>query len=362
MTIHRVKLDKLPTREIMMANTPGKSEEIRRFIVSHIEEYPGDIVQQVVRRFEISRQAANGHLQRLVKDKVLDSTGVTRNKRYWLRVLRKWQKIYPINASLTEGAAWAGDIKPLVGQLPDNALNIWHYGFTEMFNNVIDHSGGDEVVVWFEENAAVAKVRIMDNGVGIFKKIQAELGLLDERHAPLELSKGKFTTDPEDHSGEGIFFTSRMFDRFAIMSGDVYFSHEYGAEEDWILEIKKPGTGTFVSMKLNHTVAHTTREIFDQFASGDDYGFTKTNIPVQLAQYGDDKLVSRSQAKRLLTRIDRFDTVLLNFSGVESIGQAFADEIFRVFAHHHPNIELDEINSNTQVKRMIKRARSHVSA
>jgi len=62
-----------------------------------------------------------------------------------------------------------------------------------------------------------------------------------------------------------------------------------------------------------------------------DFGFSKTHIPVFLAAYGEDNLISRSQAKRLLVRFERFKEIILDFENVESIGQAFADEIFRVF-------------------------------
>ncbi|HSI24132.1 MAG TPA: STAS-like domain-containing protein, partial [Methylotenera sp.] len=55
--------------------------------------------------------------------------------------------------------------------------------------------------------------------------------------------------------------------------------------------------------------------------------------------------------------IDRFKIVILDFKGVESIGQAFADEIFRVFANQHPEISLVEDNANQEVKKMISRAR-----
>jgi hypothetical protein len=112
-------------------------------------------------------------------------------------------------------------------------------------------------------------------------------------------------------------------------------------------------------MKLNNHTARTTKKVFDQFTSGEDYGFTKTVVPVKLAQYGDENLVSRSQAKRLLARVERFETVILDFSGVESVGQAFADEIFRVFAAQHPKVTLLELNTNSAVKRMISRARAH---
>lgn len=88
-----------------------------------------------------------------------------------------------------------------------------------------------------------------------------------------------------------------------------------------------------------------------------EYGFTMTVVPVKLAKYGDDNLVSRSQAKRLLTRVDRFRTVMLDFSGVDSLGQAFADEVFRVFPARHPEVTLVEVHANSAVKRMISRAR-----
>lgn len=236
-------------------------------------------------------------------------------------------------------------------------IGIWHYGITEMFNNAIDHSEGKTIYLRLEKTAASTEMIVHDDGVGIFRKIQSALGLLDERHAVLELAKGKLTTDPENHTGEGIFFTSGMFDGFNIFAGGVYFSHEYGQDKDWILEPEKFSSGTTVWMKLNNHTARTVKKVFDQFTSDDDFGFTKTVVPVRLAQYGDDKLVSRSQAKRLLARIDRFKIVIFDFKEVDSIGQAFADEVFRVFASKHPGIELHEMNVNADVTRMIKRAR-----
>ncbi len=212
--------------------------------------------------------------------------------------------------------------------------------------------------IQLRKSATTTEIALYDDGIGIFKKIQSELGLLDERHAILELSKGKLTTDPDNHTGEGIFFTSRMFDDFEILSGGTYFSHKFGEEEDWILERDKFSSGTAVWMKLHNHTSRTAKKVFDQFTS-DDFGFTKTVVPVRLAQYGDDKLVSRSQAKRLLVRIDRFKSVIFDFQGVDTIGQAFTDELFRVFSLKHPEIELTAIRTNSSVKHMILRVRAN---
>jgi hypothetical protein len=184
------------------------------------------------------------------------------------------------------------------------------------------------------------------------------LGLLDERHAILELSKGKLTTDPKRHSGEGIFFTSRMFDEFAILSGGAFLSHQYARGKDWMLERKQPKDGTIVFMRIHNHTSRTTKKVFDAYVSGDDFDFSKTVVPVDLARYGNDKLISRSQAKRVLARVELFKTVVLDFDGVDSIGQAFSDEIFRVFANEHPDMELLVINVKSEVRRMIDRARS----
>lgn len=225
-----------------------------------------------------------------------------------------------------------------------------------MFNNVIDHSGARQVVVSVRKTAAATKIEIYDDGVGIFKKIQAALDLADERHSVLELAKGKFTTDPANHSGEGIFFSSRMFDEFDILSGEVYFSHEFDKKEDWILQRSTPRSGTLVTMVLHNHTARTTKKVFDRFSSGEDYGFNTTVVPVKLMRYGDDNLVSRSQAKRLLTRVERFKVVMLDFAGVTTIGQAFADEVFRVFRLKHPEVELVPMHTSSEVRRMISRA------
>lgn len=97
--------------------------------------------------------------------------------------------------------------------------------------------------------------------------------------------------------------------------------------------------------------------MFDEFSSGpDEYAFAKTVVPVRLAQVGDENLISRSQAKRLLQRVDRFRHVVLDFRDVTTIGQAFADEIFRVFAHVHPEVQLVPAHAVPEVRQMIRRA------
>jgi anti-sigma regulatory factor (Ser/Thr protein kinase) len=342
-----------------------RGEMVRRFIVEQLDRHPKDIVRVASAKFGISRQAVNKHLQNLVEEKAVVSTGITSARAYKLAPLIEWREAYSLSTSPGEDAVWR-EVAPSLGHLPDNVMHIWQHGFTEMYNNVIDHSGGSHVAVRMRKTAASTQVAIHDNGVGIFRKIQLALGLLDPRHSVLELAKGKFTTDPTRHSGEGIFFTSRAFDDFRILSGGVYFSNDFGDSEDWILERDgaEGSKGTSVFMRLHNHTARTMKKVFAQFTGdeAEDFAFTKTVVPVKLAQYGDDNLVSRSQAKRLLARVDRFRTVMLDFEGVETIGQAFADEIFRVFRQQHTEVNLLEVNASAQVASMITRIQTPAPA
>jgi len=338
-----------------------KSEHIRDFIVNAIPNHPKDVVARAIEYFGLTRQAINRHMKILIKDGLVKAEGNTSQRIYKLIILEKESISIPLKG-LEEHILWRDHVVDSFKDLKNNVLNIWHYGFTEMVNNVIDHSGGTAITITINKSAATITMMIKDDGVGIFRKIKTDLGLEDERHAILELAKGKLTTDPDRHTGEGIFFSSRMFDHFQILSGGVYYSHEIEEEEDWILERDIPKDGTNVIMSISNNSNRTTKEIFDKFSSRkEDYGFIKTVIPVKLLKHGAEQLISRSQAKRLLARFEKFKVVILDFSGVDDVGQAFADEIFRVFPGIHPEVRIVPINTTSNVKKLIRRAKASLS-
>ena len=66
--------------------------------------------------------------------------------------------------------------------------------------------------------------------------------------------------------------------------------------------------------------------------------------------------VSRSEAKRLLTNLERFREVVVDFTGVQSVGQGFADEVFRVWARANPETKLIPISMQRTVAFMVERA------
>jgi len=264
-----------------------------------------------------------------------------------------------LDSSLAEHDVWDQHFDAQLTWLPENVLRICYYGFTEILNNAIDHSEGSEIMCWAEQAPSTVVLTIKDDGIGIFEKIKMHFGLDDHRHAILELCKGKLTTDQSRHTGEGIFFASRMFDDFYIRANHLFFCHTEAG--DWLIEVdQKPIPGTWVTMEIGIDSRRSAKEVFDMFAdpSSGDYTFSKTHVPLVLAKHGSGQLISRSEAKRVLSRFQGFREVLLDFTGVEWIGPAFADEIFRVFHQANPDIKIIAIRASDSVLQMIGRVQN----
>jgi predicted nucleotidyltransferase len=301
----------------------------------------------------VSRQVANGYLQAMLQEGLIAAEGTTRARVYALKTLTEVTQHYP-REGLQEDLVWRELVSPVVARFAQNVRDIWHYSATEMINNAIDHSGTAEIKIEVRKNALYTEVVVSDEGEGVFHKIQRALGLHDAREAILELAKGKLTTAPEYHSGEGIFFTSRVLDLFEIESRHLRFSHTPRAE-DAIAEQAADTPGTRVRMRLANDSTRELRSVFDAYTDPEEYSFDKTVVPLRLAQYEGEKLVSRSQAKRVAHRFERFKRVELDFAGISDIGQAFADELFRVYAAAHPEIRITPINTAPAVAQMIRR-------
>src|SRR5882724_7721100 len=207
----------------------ARGEEIRHFILQNVEKHAGDISKVTAAKFGISRQAVNKHLQKLRAEHALAESGQTRNRSYKLAPLVEWKKTFPLTKELAEDIVWTNDISPAIGKMPENVTDIWFYGFSEMFNNAIDHSSASNITVHIRKTAATTEMAIYDDGVGIF-------------------------------------ISSRMFDSFDILSGGVFFAHAFGNSEDWILEARQYSHGTAVWMKLDNHTARSMKKIFDKYS------------------------------------------------------------------------------------------------
>lgn len=236
--------------------------------------------------------------------------------------------------------------------LPKNIISILDYAFTEMLNNAIVHSRSDKIIVIMKQNKSNINFEVNDFGVGIFNNIMKKRRLGNELEAIQDLLKGKQTTAPKEHTGEGIFFTSKVADRLAIKSSKKKLIFDNQLNDIFIKDTKLT-RGTKVEFEINKNSKRDLTKIFKEF-SGEAFDFGKTKVRVDLYEM-DNMFISRSQARRILSGLEKFRTIVLDFKNVETVGQGFVDEIFRVWQNHHPDIEIKYQNANENILFMIKR-------
>ncbi len=255
-----------------------------------------------------------------------------------------------------EDEVWEKFIAPSLPPLRTNVAKLCSFGFLEMMNNAIDHSGGwnADATAYFNSEANLLTLMVVDNGVGLFEKVRSHYGLADLGQAVFELSKGKVTTAPSEHSGTGVFFVSRLFDSFSILANQWVLARSPAGK--WLADVRAEVTrGTTVVMKINLDSERQPSEVFDMYAPpSEDYEFTKTQLILKLAKQANVGFMSRSEARRMAMRLEEFREVWVDFEGVEEIYPPFADELFRVFADKHPDTKLSAVNANDRVLGLIK--------
>ena len=326
----------------------------------------------IVKEFKVSRGYASRLIARLVLANKLVKIGSTRSARYSLpEYAEKHSEIFPfkfkktyLNKNLEEHRVLyqIETELPIILEQKENIRSIFTYAFTEMLNNAIEHSNSPKIGVEIFLKEKILTFVVDDFGIGVFRSIMRKKKLKSELEAIQDLLKGKTTTMPTLHSGEGIFFTSRAGEEFILESYGFRLTVDNKIKDVFLEELKGRGNrkrGTKVTFKLAITSKRHLKAIFDEFTNIDEesnYGFDKTEIKIKLFIRGGVH-ISRSQARRVLVGLDKFRVVIFDFDKVPMIGQAFADEIFRVFQNKYPKIKLKAINMNEAVKFMVERVK-----
>jgi len=304
----------------------------------------------------ISRQALNVHLRTLIQSGEVIKTGSTRGARYILASRA------PAAAVVSRDLALRGLDESEVYEELATALNlrtvlrrnveaILHYAFTEMLNNAVEHSKADRCRLDLRLDAGRVSFTIQDRGIGAFYSIASNLDLPDEQAALVELLKGKTTTMAGTHTGEGIFFTSKAADRLLLRSHRILVEWN-GYRKDLFVSQRRYIKGTYVDFLLQRDARRRLEDVFEEFAPAEyDFRFQKTRVFVKLLK---KDYISRSEAKRLLTNLEKFSEVTLDFRDVKTIGQGFADEVFRVFAKQHPGVKISAENTNAPIDAMLR--------
>lgn len=337
---------------------------INDFILEQLKEQDFVTATQIAKAQKVSRAFVNKKLQELRRSGNIVLMGKTNNAKYVLK--EKAKKIQGknllfarvlANKDLSEDKVLV-EIKNETGiflNLNENIEKIIDYGFTEMLNNAIEHSQAKKILVSCARDKEEIFFTVQDDGVGIFNDIKKKFGLPDIFAAVDLLLKGKHTSLPRSHSGEGVFFTSKAADRFVIKSFNKILSFDNQIDDVAVQDSKIPLKGTRVSFFIALESDNNLSDIFKRY-SNENFTFDKTDVRVKILELALGNYVSRSQAKRLVFGLDKFRAVILDFKNVATVGQGFADEVFRIWQKSHPEVKIEFKNANPNVEFMIKRA------
>ena len=334
----------------------NQADAIREFLLTSVQAHPTDLVAKAMQTFSVTRTTVARHIEYLCQQGKLIKTGHTRQIRYSLADAAEQTFIFPLDSRFDEFAVYDKYVRPILDQVAiANVESILSYVVTEMLNNCKDHARAKNVTIYIKVNTSQRLViDIVDDGIGVFNTVQQALALTDAREAIFELSKGKVTSDPQNHSGEGIFFSSRACDYFSIEANGFCFIRD-NTENDWSLHQTERKKGSRVTCELALNSQRDLAEIFKTYQGGEDnLQFCKTDITVALADLYGERLISRSQAQRVTRNLENFSSVLLDFKGIRNVGQGFVDQVFRVFPQQHGNMQIHYCHANEDVTFMYR--------
>ena len=337
--------------------------DIKALILKEIAKKKTIKVADIVKATGFSRTYINRFFQTLRDEGKIVLIGKANNACYVLaeenvlaKAKRELLSIHRIleNKNLSEDIVLDETKKDtgIFSNLPKNISSILDYAFTEMLNNAIEHSQSKKIEIFMERDSSNIRFNVIDRGVGIFRHIMKKKNFKNELEAIQTLLKGKQTTLPKKHTGEGIFFTSKVADMLTIQSSKKKLIFHNVLDDIFIKDIKHL-KGTKVTFILALNSKKRLYEIFREYSS-DSYGFSKTKVNIRLYKMGQD-YISRSQARRVISGLDKFKIVILDFKNIETVGQAFADEIFRVWQRRHPTVKIVQKNANKNISFMIHR-------
>lgn len=345
--------------------------DIRTLILNHLAANGAVKTADIVAKTGFSRAYVNRFLTELKREGVVVQLGRANQARYVRArkdIIEHAQKklrakIITLTGKTIDEAAVLARLKQETGifmGMSENVRHIVDYAFTEMLNNALEHARSKHIRVSMRRTASAAVFEVRDLGIGVFNNVMIQRKLPDELASIQDILKGKQTTAPRTHSGQGIFFTSKMVDVFVLQSG-----HKEVVINNLIPDIfvrdRALLHGTRVTCTIGLQSKRTARAVFDEYTDQKTLEFTKTRVVVKLFELGVD-FISRSEAKRIVAGLEKFKTIILDFKDVDTVGQGFADEIFRVWHSRYPDKKITATNANENIAFMIRRAGGDVVA
>ncbi len=347
----------------------------RARIATLLERGGGLSAAELARRLKVTRPVVTRHLSALIKEGRVVREGTGRRVRYHLWTAPPplpaptapaatpapvaapaspvaFVRRYP-RAVLSEDRVWQEllQLHPALARMSAPVQELFRYAFTEVLNNAIEHSRGNEVEVRFAQASDdTLSFEVHDDGVGLLASLRRKLSVGSVEEAVKRLSQASKPLWAEGQIGVGLFFSSRAARRFEVESNGLRWTLDNQTAQT-ATAAASARSGTRVRFQGDLRPRHTLAELFAIHA--ERTMIDRSRVVVTLGT----SFISRTEAQRLLRPLERYHTVVLDFRGVKAIGQGFADEVFRIWPSSHPHVTLEPINMSPGVSLMIDHAR-----
>ena len=334
---------------------------LTQWITAAALAHPHDLAAHLEETLALSRRGVAALLARLQASSWLARDGTPRRPQWRPGALRQVVKTYPLEG-LLEDLPWRQDFVPFF-ELPANVRRLAQHAFTELVNNAIDHSGGTQVTVSMRQTAAHLQLIVSDDGLGLFQRIEQSFAISEPKLAMLEIAKGRLTSQPDRHCGQGLVLTAQLADIFDLRANAAGFQRRAWSQAQWhglqpaAAQADRPGTSIFLAIALDTT--RTLDEVQrSRCAGAGSYAFDEAHVPLHLLTDDGVALASRADAKRVASRLAEFRRAEIDFAGIDEIGHAFAHELFGVFQRTHPGVELVPVAASARVAAMLNAVRA----
>lgn len=277
--------------------------DIRKEIVDFIRKQKTAKTTDIAAHFGVSRQYISRILNILVNSGEIIKSGSTKSSQYTVPEFADEFGLHAVRQRLDNKDLKEHEIMeevfanlPAFKKIPENIQSILRYAFSEMLNNAIEHSKSKKIEVEIKDDNDI-KFIVNDFGIGVFRNVMKKRGLKSELEAMQDLLKGKTTTAPAAHSGEGIFFTSKAGDKFILESFGYRLVIDNNINDIFFGTQKPSKNGTRVIFSISKNNPRHLSDIFVKFRSDpEEIAFDKTEIHVRLFTIG-TIYISRSQAR-----------------------------------------------------------------
>ena len=197
-----------------------RTQTIREFILDQAAMNPRGLARRIAEAYGISRQAANRHLDLLVDTGILEQSGQTRARTYYLRRTSSLSREVRVTPVLNPDRLWEDHIAAILNGDRPAVRDVCRGAFSELVRGASGHRGATWIQFSFASTARDIDITVADDGDGVFEELTGALGASSPRESA-EMLANLANARSSDSPLVRLVLVARSFGSFHIRSGGI---------------------------------------------------------------------------------------------------------------------------------------------